>query len=486
MTYNILLVDDDKSDAELLKMRLETRANCRVTVLTTGKDAMDALTATRHSPYDLVLLDLGMPGVDGMDVLNSARPIHPALPIVVRTGRDESAVAVEALKAGATDFVCKTDSFDKLEKTVKTALLSSKIDAEMARYHNDATGRKTNFNDILGESAAVKEMIACAKKAANSDISVLIEGESGCGKELLARAIHNAGRRADKPFIAVNCGAIPENLAESVLFGHEKGAFTGAIYKAIGKFREADGGTIFLDEVGELSPDAQTKLLRALESGEIDAVGSHSKIKVDVRVISATNRDLTGEVRAKAFREDLYYRLNVFPVHVPPLRERAGDVPMLVRYYAGRFSHIEGKAAPELSSDAMRLLETYSWPGNVRQLKNAIYRAVVLSEDARLESEFFPSVASDAAEGKRRAARSDGVAPLPEFALSVIGQSGHARSLEEMEKEIIEKTMARYHGCISEASRRLGVGRSTLYRKMYKYALHRYLDEGDATRAAGE
>jgi DNA-binding NtrC family response regulator len=484
MTYNILLVDDDLSDVNLLKNYLEKRMDCRAVTIDNGKQAVDVLTATKTSPFDLVLLDLAMPGVSGIDVLNAARPIHPKLPVIVRTGKDGAQDAVEALKAGATDFINKTDSPSAVEKAVKAALLSSKLEQEMARYHDANSHRKTGFSDILGESRLVKDMIAYAKKAAESDIPVLIEGESGCGKELLARAVHNNSRRADKPFITVNCGAIPENLVESTLFGHEKGAFTGAIYKAIGKFREADGGTIFLDEVGELKLETQTKLLRALQNGEVDPVGGAKHVKVDVRVISATNRDLMKEVERKAFREDLYYRLNVFPLRVPALRERHGDVPILVRYYVGKFSQAEEKFVHDLPQDTMRLLESYSWPGNIRQLKNVIYRAVVLSDSPSLETAFFPQVT----EGLKLSGKAaEDASPFLQLTagdaqagVAVVGPDGHVRNLEDIEKDAITKAMQRYHGCISEAARRLGLGRSTLYRKMHKYAIDQMfgLDEG--------
>jgi DNA-binding NtrC family response regulator len=333
----------------------------------------------------------------------------------------------------------------------------------------------------------MKQVFRLGARAAQSDIPVLIEGESGAGKELIARAIQGTSQRAGKPFVTVNCGAIPENLIESILFGHEKGSFTGASDKHLGKFQEADGGTLFLDEIGELRLDMQVKLLRALQEGEVDPVGSKRPVKVDVRIIAATNRDLGQMAKDNSFREDLYYRLNVFPVTVPPLRARPGDIAPLARFFIERFAAEENKPVGGLTPQALNLIERFSWPGNVRQLENTIFRAVVLCDGAALDVCDFPQIA--AAMGVETLSRQNayvpalggamdsGAAPVMSrniaspYSLSMTDGAGHIRKFEEMESEIIKTAIARYEGHMSEVARRLGIGRSTLYRKLKEFGL---------------
>jgi DNA-binding NtrC family response regulator len=326
----------------------------------------------------------------------------------------------------------------------------------------------------------MKQVFRLGARAAQSDIPVLIEGESGAGKELIARAIQGTSARAGKPFVTVNCGAIPENLIESILFGHEKGSFTGASDKHLGKFQEADGGTLFLDEIGELRLDMQVKLLRALQEGEVDPVGSKRPVKVDVRIIAATNRDLGQMARENSFREDLYYRLNVFPVLVPSLRDRPADIAPLARHFIERFAAEENKQVSGLTTQASQLLEKFTWPGNVRQLENTIFRAVVLCDGSLLDVCDFPQIASvmgvetvqrqnqAASQGARAASPA---APVSAYALSAVDTSGHIRKFEEMESEIIRMAISRYDGHMSEVARRLGIGRSTLYRKLKEFGL---------------
>jgi DNA-binding NtrC family response regulator len=335
-------------------------------------------------------------------------------------------------------------------------------------------------------------VLRTAEKAAASAIAVLIEGESGVGKELIARAIHGAGERRARPFVAVNCGAIPENLVESALFGHERGAFTGAAERHAGKFVEASGGTLFLDEVGELPLAAQVKLLRALQEGEVDPVGAKKPVKVDVRIVSATNRDLMAEVRAGRFREDLYYRLCVFPIAVPPLRERAEDIPHLIRHFLLRFAAEEGKRVRSVSAPALTMLAAFAWPGNVRQLENAIYRAVVLAEGDEIGINEFPQIAAlsmgmgdtplvPQQETDARAAPAAGpmqplvidatgagsLTSLPAGAtLPLLDASGDVIPLEAVEAAAIRFAIAHYRGQMSEVARKLRIGRSTLYRKL--------------------
>jgi DNA-binding NtrC family response regulator len=347
----------------------------------------------------------------------------------------------------------------------------------------------------------MQAVIRIAEKAATSSIPVLIGGESGVGKELIARAIHGTSERRSKPFIAVNCGAMPENLVESILFGHEKGAFTGATERHTGKFVEASGGTLFLDEVGELPPPAQVKLLRAIQEGEVEPVGARRSVKVDVRLISATNRDLIADVKAGRFREDLFYRLHVFPITVPPLRERPADIPALARHFLARFAAEEGKRIRLITPEALRVLSAFRWPGNIRQLENTIFRAVVLADTDEIGRAEFPQLAAQIAAGVVPTAAADGPAPAPSQApledfepvhipngfedetpfsphaalgppiapadvLALLDAAGEVRPLDEIEAELIRYAISHYQGQMSEVARRLQIGRSTLYRKL--------------------
>ena len=338
----------------------------------------------------------------------------------------------------------------------------------------------------------MRQVVRLGERAAQSDIPILITGESGVGKELVAGSIMAASKRAGGPFVAVNCGAIPENLVESTLFGHEKGAFTGAVGKHMGKFQEADGGTLFLDEIGELPLDMQVKLLRALQEGEVDPVGGKRPVKVNVRIISATNRDLAEQVACGAFREDLFYRLNVFPIEVPSLRSRKDDILALVRHFIGRFNAQEDKSIIDAAPETHALLTTYDWPGNVRQLENAVFRAVVLSDDDHLTPADFPQISGltpqigEMPDTGALTAMASSIAAGDTSVASELGpveimdEGGHLRSLEDIERDLIEFAIETYAGRMSEVARRLGVGRSTLYRKVREYEL-----DVDGVRAAG-
>lgn len=475
MPYNILLVDDDVSQARVVENVIKNKMHYNTKLINNGQEAIDALTSSHSADYDLVLLDMNMPAVSGIDVLKSVKHINPNLPIIIRSGYDDMNTVVDAMKAGAADFIRKIDDNKKLLETIEKTLRKHIINEEVSLIKK-ARGGKTNFSAILGDSVNTREMIALGKKVAASEIPVLIEGESGVGKELLSRAIHESGSRKDMPFIAVNCGAIPENLVESILFGHEKGAFTGAVYKTFGKFREADGGTIFLDEVGELSPDIQVKLLRVLQDGEIDPVGSKKPIKVNVRVISATNRNLNEEIKKGTFREDLFYRLSVFPIHAPSLRDRKGDIQKLVDYFVKSFSETENKKINGITKEAKDMLVKYSWPGNIRQLKNIIFRAIVLCESDILDVKDFPQVSNDL-----RAVDLGGSYEGQDYgfiqkalngnSMLMQNEDGNFRSLADIERDIIVTAIKYYNGHMSEVARRLNIGRSTLYRKLEEYGI---------------
>jgi DNA-binding NtrC family response regulator len=418
----------------------------------------------------VIILDLSMPGMSGMETIKEMRARGFMAPVIVLTATGGVEVVVKAMQAGAQDFFIKPASPDRIIVSIRNALQMGDLSAEVQRLKK-VTGGQFSFDDLVGDSPAMVEVKRMGERAARSTIPVLILGESGVGKEVLARAMHGGSDRASKPFVAVNCGALPENLVESILFGHEKGSFTGAVDKHLGKFQEANGGTLFLDEVGELPLDIQVKLLRALQEGEIDPIGAKRPVKVDVRIISATNRDLHQAVKEAAFREDLFYRLNVFPLEAPPLRERREDVPALVSHFIQRFNVEEGKRVMGAAAETMAMLQGYDWPGNVRQLENAVYRAIVLAEAPYLQPYDFPAVSglkppiSDAPRPPETAEQI--LASLPKEApVRVLDERGHLRKLEDIEHDLIELAIQLYSGHMSEVARRLGIGRSTLYRKV--------------------
>src|SRR5437899_750741 len=378
MAASILIVDDDAVARRLVENMVQ-KCGYETLVVESGDAAIAMLTAPDAPAIDAVVLDLVMPGLDGMGVLAKIREAGIAIPVIVQTAHGGIDNVVTAMRAGATDFVVKPVGAERLQVSLRNALTASALAGELNRLKRSRSGTLT-FRDIVTRSARMHAVIRTAEKAAGSAIPVLIEGQSGVGKELIARAIHGTGERRAKPFVAVNCGAIPDNLVESILFGHEKGAFTGATDRHIGKFVEASGGALFLDAGSELPLAAQVKLLRAIQEGEVEPVGAKKPVKVDVRLISATNRDLIADVKASRFREDLFYRLHVFPINVPPLAERPEDIPELTRHFLIRFAAEEGKRMSRVSGEAMALLARHRWPGNVRQLENAVFRAVVLDE----------------------------------------------------------------------------------------------------------
>ena len=388
----ILIVDDDPVQCRLLEATLH-KFEYETIVRDSGDAALALLTGPDGARIDCVILDLVMPNLDGMGVLAKMRQSAINVPVIVQTAHGGIDNVVSAMRAGAVDFVVKPVGAERLHVSLRNALNASALEGELARMKKSQSGT-LGFTDLITKSAIMHAVIRVAEKAAASNIPVLISGESGVGKELIARAIHGSGERRAKPFVAVNCGAMPENLVESILFGHEKGSFTGATERHVGKFVEASGGTLFLDEVGELPAAAQVKLLRAIQEGEVEPVGARKPVKVDARLISATNRDLIADVKAGRFREDLFYRLHVFPITVPPLRERAADIPALVRHFLARFAAEEGKRIRIVTPEALRVLAAHHWPGNIRQLENAVFRAVVLAETDAIGLDEFPQIAA--------------------------------------------------------------------------------------------
>jgi len=467
MQQTVLIVDDDSTQRRLLEAVIGRQGHRTVTA-TGGAEALALLTGPKAQGVDLVLLDLVMPDMDGFTVLERLRPSLPSLPVIVLTAQSGIDIIVKAMRAGANDFMVKPASPERIQVSIENALKLTVLTGEVSRLTRRMEGA-LGFDDLISRGPAMTQAVGLARRAAASNIPVLIEGESGAGKELMARAIQGSGERAGKPFVAVNCGAIPDNLVESILFGHEKGAFTGAAERHAGKFLEASGGTLFLDEIGELKLDMQVKLLRALQEGEIDPVGGKKPIKVDVRLISATNRDLWQLVRDGKFREDLYYRLNVYPIRVPALRERPEDLMPLTEHFITRIAAAEGKRIAGLEPAAERLLAGYAWPGNVRQLENAVFRAVVLCDGERLSVADFPQIAQLA--GMPAEPRTGQGAAPANGALSVFDAGGDLRTLAEVEADIIRHAVERYRGQMTEISRRLGIGRSTLYRKVRELGL---------------
>src|SRR5213595_1737790 len=392
MAASILIADDDAVQRRLVENMVQ-RSGYEAVVVDGGDAAIAMLAAGEAPSIDALVLDLVMPGLDGMGVLAKLRDLGLNIPVIVQTAHGGIDNVVSAMRSGAHDFVVKPVGLERLQVSLRNALNASALKGELQRIKHSREGRLT-FADIVTRSETMAAVLRTAQKAATSSIPVLIEGESGVGKELFARAIHGSSERKAKPFVAVNCGAIPDNLVESILFGHEKGAFTGATERHMGKFVEATGGTLFLDEVGELPLAAQVKLLRALQEGTVEAVGGRKPIKVDVRIISATNRKLLDLVKNGAFREDLFYRLHVLPLTIPPLRMRREDIPHLLRHFLARFCAEENRRITGISGEAMAGLAQLDWPGNIRQLENTVYRAVVISEGDQLGLADFPQSAT--------------------------------------------------------------------------------------------
>lgn len=495
----VLVVDDDPVQRRLLEAAL-TRLGHTPVCVESGEQAMAYMASPEAASLKAILLDLIMPDLDGMGVLSALKDRQNAVPVIVQTSQGSIDTVVSAMRLGASDFIVKPVSPERLRVCLANAMKMSALEDTVSQIKRRADGLLT-ITDIITRSPAMARVVQLAERAAKSHIPILIEGESGVGKELIARAIKGSSPRRNKPLVTVNCGAIPEKLVESVLFGHEKGAFTGANEKHIGKFAEAHGGTLFLDEIGELPLEVQVKLLRALQNGEIDPIGSKNPSRADFRLISATNKPLIDLTRQGQFREDLYYRLNVFPIWVPPLRDRMDDLPHLIQHFLVRFAAEEGKRHIKgISAPALDLLTRYSWPGNIRQLENAVFRAVVLCDGDQLTPAEFPQVAaregvtvpleaapavsvppaltvpSDAYLGQASvvdAARQYGMTDLTD------GQGG-PRTLAALEEQAIRFAIGHLNGHMSEVARSLGIGRSTLYRKLSDYQIDPANPDGSA------
>ncbi|MHB8529349.1 MAG: sigma-54-dependent transcriptional regulator [Caulobacteraceae bacterium] len=480
MTKTVLVVDDDPTQRRLIQAVLE-REGFGVAHAEGGAAALQHLASGGLA--DVVLLDLVMPGYSGQEALADMRARGFCQPVIVLTATGGIETVVRAMQAGACDFIVKPASAERVIVSIRNALSMGDMRVEVDRLKKQIGGR-TTFDDLTGVSGPMQMVRRLGERAAKSSIPVLITGESGVGKELIARAVHGSSERAGRPFVAVNCGAIPTNLVESILFGHEKGSFTGAHERHLGKFQEANGGTLFLDEVGELPLDMQVKLLRALLEGEIVPVGSKRPVKIDLRLLSATNRDLAAAVAQGLFREDLFYRLNVFPIEAPALRARREDIPALVEVFVRRFNLEEGKRVVGASADTLACLTAFDWPGNVRQLENAVYRAVILADAPYLQPHDFPAISGvKAPPPAGEAHETEAVAPevlanaSNDSPVRVLDGRGHLRTLEEIERDLIQLAIEIYAGHMSEVARRLGIGRSTLYRKVREQGLEGALRE---------
>ncbi|MGB0908690.1 MAG: sigma-54-dependent transcriptional regulator [Maricaulaceae bacterium] len=482
MAKTILIVDDDPTQRRLLQAVVE-KSGFSSLQADNGDTALNMASSDGHS-IDVMLLDLVMPGRSGMETLKELQKIRPDLPVIVLTGKGSIDTVVEAMQSGARDFVVKPAAPERIIISIRNALEINTLAGEVTRLKKTSDGA-LQFSDLIGNATTMRSVIAMGERGAKANIPILITGESGVGKEVIARAIQGASERSGKPFITVNCGAIAENLVESILFGHEKGSFTGANSKHLGKFQEAHTGTLFLDEVGELPLDMQVKLLRVLQEGEVDPIGSKRPVSVDVRIISATNRNLAEAVIDGTFREDLFYRLNVFPIQVPSLRERRADIPALMEHFIKRFNAQERLSVRGANAETLDMLAAHDWPGNVRQLENTIFRAMILCDGHMLQPHDFPQIS--------------GLTPLissasPELSMQpsaeiqhndaeepvhVLDRDGHLRTLVEIERDLIQFAVENYSGQMSEVARRLGIGRSTLYRKVREHGV-----DIDAKRSA--
>ena len=479
MSHRVLIVEDEPAQRRILEEMVK-RFGFETVTADSGQRALELMSGSAGSSINLIILDLIMPGMDGLEFLEKLEAVRGGLPVIVQTSQGSIETVIKAMRAGADDFVVKPVAPERLRVSVQNLLKVNALTEEVKRLNKKVSGALT-FDDLVVASPAMANVLRLGRRGAQSNIPILIEGESGVGKEMIARAIQGESDRNGKPFIAVNCGAIPANLVESILFGHEKGSFTGATAKHMGKFQEADGGTLFLDEVAELPLDIQVKLLRAIQEGEVDPVGSRKPVKVNIRLISATNKNMIEMVKQGQFREDLYYRLNVYPVMVPALRDRKDDIPALVAHFITKLSAEEGRKVHGITPEALALLQAYAWPGNVRQIENTIFRAIVLCETEMLDIADFPQIAAlvEGFEVKIPAAplpvvkKPEPVRPAQgqvsdgnAIGVSIVTEGGHIRTLDEVEADMIKLALHRYRGQMSEVARKLGIGRSTLYRKM--------------------
>jgi two-component system, NtrC family, response regulator HydG len=457
----LLLVDDEPPNLDSLE-RIFSREGFRVLLAASGQAALEQL---RREPVDVVLTDLMMPGMSGQELLRAVRAVAPEVEVVLMTAYGTVEAAVEVMKDGAYDFLTKPLKRHAVLKSVRQAAEKRRLLQENRQLKSKLAGLSGQAA-IVGQSPALRAVLDVARQAASSVATVLLLGESGTGKELFARALHDLSGRAGGPFVPINCAAIPESILESELFGYERGAFTGAAARKEGRIERADGGTLFLDEVGELSPQVQAKLLRVLQEGEIERLGGTQALKVDCRVVAATNRDLAGAVREGKFREDLFYRLNVIQLRLPPLRDRVEDLPLLASHFLARAAGRNNKPVRSLSPAALAAIEAYAWPGNVRELENAVERAVVLARGEQIEEGDLPEAVR---ESFGRARSLPGPSQGQAVALGLEGRSlavPLGTTMEEIELRVIRETLRHTKGDKNLAAALLGIAARTIYRKL--------------------
>ncbi|NNE45092.1 MAG: sigma-54-dependent Fis family transcriptional regulator [Rhodothermales bacterium] len=487
MKFKIYVVDDDRHYARMLSFRLEKNVDHDVHVFNRGEEMLEQLSGEP----DMILLDIMMPGIGGMETLRQLKEGHPEVPVVMISAQGVIDVAVEAMQAGAYDYIAKgQDELVKLDAVVKNVREKVAMERELNNLRGEVK-KRYSISGLVGESPVMQQVYKTIEKTLKGDLTVVVQGESGTGKELVAKAIHYNSARKKGPFVIVNCAAIPRELMESELFGHEKGSFTGAHARKIGKFEQSDGGTIFLDEIGELDLDLQAKLLRALQSYDLTRVGGNETIHFDTRVISATNRDIMARIREGKFREDLYYRLFQFPITLPPLRERGQDILRLADYflkeYISKHPEFSGK---HLSSSAKRSILDYAWPGNVRELKSAVERAVLIADSDEMQADdlmLFDRVAvspwieravmARAGEGGAVGMQPDrppvskgaGSSRMPASAVVLGTDEQDIMSLDELKRQAVERAYQLCEGNVDRAAVELGIGRATMYRLLKKY-----------------
>jgi len=447
----IMIVDDETNYLVVLEALLGPEGY----EIVTSARAYDALETVRDSDLDLVIADMKMPGMNGMELLEECKKIKPELPVIIMTAYGTIETAVEAMKKHAYDYITKPFQNEQLKLTIKKALKNYRLIKENKRLSEALTDRFRHGN-IVGKSKPMLKIYDIIEKVAQSKASVLISGPSGTGKELIAKAIHYGGVRRDRPFISVNCGALTETLLESELFGHEKGAFTGAVAMKKGRFEMADSGTLFLDEVGEMTPALQVKLLRVLQEMEFERVGGTRTVKVDVRILSASNRNLKEDVAQNAFREDLFYRLNVINIEVPSLRERIDDIPLLVNHFIEKYKGPGSNDKVTLRPEVWKAFYAYSWPGNVRELENVIERGVVLNPGGEIALDDLPEDLTDSEEEVDVARFVPANVPLP-------------KALEKIEERLIRNALSRCNNVQSHAAESLGITKSLIQHKIKKY-----------------
>lgn len=454
----LYIVDDEETIRRLLQHWVTNRWGYEARIFATGEECLDAL----QDDPDLVLMDIMMPGIGGIDALREIKKRDSNIPVIMLSAQGDLQVAVESLKLGASDYFGKPIDFPKLEAVIRTILQLREVSREVVHL-KERMERDVHFENIIASSGEMQEVFRLVNKVKNSSIPVLVMGESGTGKELISRAIHFHSDRKNAPFVVVNCASIPHELLESELFGHEKGAFTGAYQRRVGRFEQANGGTLFLDEIGEMDLSLQAKLLRVLQTKQFERVGGNETITSDVRMVSATNRDLREEVRTKRFREDLFFRIAAFPILIPPLRQRKPDILVLVEHFLRRFGAEQSRKSLHFTREALKFLYEYPWPGNVRELENVVQRAVVMAEsDAITEKDLPLSV------------QSYGIAGTSQPAGSVFDGGNDGKSIQPMEtvkEAALRAALEITGGNILEAASRLKIGRATFYRMMKRYKI---------------